>query len=324
MFPTTVSAKTPRLGAMAGAAALLVGAGLAGAGEANANILPDATPPGSDVATPQQGAEFRPLSPDAHITASRSGIAGWKPVAADRLDDMRGGFDVAGLQVSFGIERAVVINGALVASTSVTIPDVSKITAAQAGSLAAALSGTAITNATNTVNSALASNPATAGMVTGGSSSGAAGTPGTAGAAGATGAAGAAANAAGSAGTSVTSVASAAGSVATVSGAPGAAGTPVSIPITNGVQVTPATLAAAAGQVVTNGVMTAIQNGPGNAAALAGLGTTPATVIQNTMNNQSIQNLVSISASVNTLQAFRSQVAAGTLNSALLRAASMR
>ena len=51
---------------------------------------------------------------------------------------------------------------------------------------------------------------------------------------------------------------------------------------------------------------------------------TPVTVIQNTLNNQSIRSLMTIDASVNTLQAFRSQLANTALNHALLRAASMR
>ena len=63
-------------------------------------------------------------------------MAAWEPVAAERLEALRGGFDVgAGLQVSFGIDRAVLINGQLVVSTSLNIPDVSQITAAQANKL---------------------------------------------------------------------------------------------------------------------------------------------------------------------------------------------
>ncbi|MNT73509.1 hypothetical protein D3C72_2122230 [compost metagenome] len=77
------------------------------------------------------------------------------------------------------------------------------------------------------------------------------------------------------------------------------------------------------GQVVTNGLLAVIQNGAGNSAAVAN-GTSPMTVIQNTLNNQSIRSLMTIDTSVNTLQAFRSQVANATLNNALLRAASMR
>lgn len=73
-------------------------------------------------------------------------IHAWKAVSEGRLDDMRGGFDVpsaAGLRIAFGIERAVYINGDLVASMSVNIPDVAHITAAQAQQLS---------NVVNTVN----------------------------------------------------------------------------------------------------------------------------------------------------------------------------
>lgn len=54
-------------------------------------------------------------------------------VSNDDLDQMRGGFDTgSGLLVSFGIQRAVYINGNLETTTSFNIPDVSKITSAQA------------------------------------------------------------------------------------------------------------------------------------------------------------------------------------------------
>lgn len=73
-------------------------------------------------------------------------VHAWKAVSEDQLDDMRGGFDVpsaAGLRIAFGIDRAVYINGDLVASVSVNIPDVARMTAAQAQQLA---------NVVNTVN----------------------------------------------------------------------------------------------------------------------------------------------------------------------------
>jgi hypothetical protein len=66
-------------------------------------------------------------------------VHAWQAVPEDKLDDMRGGFDVpalAGLHISFGIDRAVYINGDLVASASVNIPDVARMTAAQAQQLA--------------------------------------------------------------------------------------------------------------------------------------------------------------------------------------------
>ena len=73
-------------------------------------------------------------------------VHAWKAVSEDQLDDMRGGFDVpsaAGLHIAFGIDRAVYINGDLVASASVNIPDIARMTTAQAQQLA---------NVVNTVN----------------------------------------------------------------------------------------------------------------------------------------------------------------------------
>ncbi|MGH8785135.1 MAG: flagellin, partial [Cupriavidus necator] len=103
-----------------------------------------------------------------------------------------------------------------------------------------------------------------------------------------------------------------AGAPGASAGASGAAGLPVTVVNTG------------TAQVVTNGLLNVIQNGPGNAAAVGSLAGTPTTVIQNTMNDQSIRSLMTIDASVNTLQAFRSQLANTALNNALLRAASMR
>jgi hypothetical protein len=61
------------------------------------------------------------------------------PVAFDRLQDLRGGFELpSGLQASFGFERVVYVNGELVATTRVSIPDIGAITPAQAQSLAGA------------------------------------------------------------------------------------------------------------------------------------------------------------------------------------------
>lgn len=57
--------------------------------------------------------------------------------ASDRtLDQLRGGFDLGtGLLVSFGISRAVFINGQLITSTLFQIGDLSKLTTAQAAAL---------------------------------------------------------------------------------------------------------------------------------------------------------------------------------------------
>lgn len=297
----------PRSAASA-AAAMVLGAGLAYAGTAQAGMPPQ--PGAADAATPPaQAAMAARERGDSHpVAAARGSMAGWKPVAQEKLDDMRGGFEMPGLQVSFGIERAVYINGDLVVATSINIPDVSRITADQAARLAATL-GPAIVASTNAaVANALAGNPVTADAAAAMNANGAA-------AAAAGGAqAGGAATAAANGGASASASAGAASASASASAGAGAAS--AGLPAT--------AVSTATGQVVTNGLLNVIQNGPGNAASVGALAGTPVTVIQNTLNNQSIRSLMTIDASVNTLQAFRSQLAHTALNNALLRAASMR
>lgn len=61
----------------------------------------------------------------------------WRPIDPARLAGMRGGLQMpSGTVLSFGIERVVHVNGRLVASVSVRIPDVARIDAAQAQALA--------------------------------------------------------------------------------------------------------------------------------------------------------------------------------------------
>lgn len=69
--------------------------------------------------------------------ADRALGAEWKPIDTSRLDGMRGGFVVpSGFVVSFGIERVVSVNGEVVSSTQLRIPDIARITADQAQLLA--------------------------------------------------------------------------------------------------------------------------------------------------------------------------------------------
>ena len=57
----------------------------------------------------------------------------WQPVDPARLAQMRGGFQMpSGMMLSFGIERVVFLNGELTARIAVQIPDVARITPAQA------------------------------------------------------------------------------------------------------------------------------------------------------------------------------------------------
>ncbi|WP_233842027.1 hypothetical protein [Dyella sp. 2HG41-7] len=88
------------------------------------------------------------------------------PVSSERLDDVRGGFDLGdGLDVSFGIERAVYVDGNLVTYTNLNIPDIAHITAQQALALAGALSTVDVqVGPGNTVNpSSTTQNSATSG-----------------------------------------------------------------------------------------------------------------------------------------------------------------
>ena len=64
-------------------------------------------------------------------------------VASDsRLAQLRGGFDLGGgLQVAFGIDRMVDINGQTVARQQVHIPDLSRMSLPQAQALQRALAG---------------------------------------------------------------------------------------------------------------------------------------------------------------------------------------
>jgi hypothetical protein len=60
----------------------------------------------------------------------------WMAVSNHTLDSQRGGFDLgAGLLVSFGITRAVYINGELASQTTLNFGQLDKITAAQATEL---------------------------------------------------------------------------------------------------------------------------------------------------------------------------------------------
>lgn len=62
----------------------------------------------------------------------------WVPIDTARLDEMRGGYELPSGQVlSFGIERAVYVNGELLASNTLRISDLSKVSAADVKAIAA-------------------------------------------------------------------------------------------------------------------------------------------------------------------------------------------
>jgi|SRR5690348_1235136 len=67
------------------------------------------------------------------------------PVSDSTLEGARGGFDLGNdLVASFGISRAVYVNGNLVVNTSVNIPDVAHISTDQANALASAVGTTEV------------------------------------------------------------------------------------------------------------------------------------------------------------------------------------
>ena len=69
--------------------------------------------------------------------AARAGgvdTEGWLALGEQRLDEVRGGFiDASGLQVSFGIERAIYLNGELVTTTRLNVADLAAISGGKAG-----------------------------------------------------------------------------------------------------------------------------------------------------------------------------------------------
>jgi len=91
-------------------------------------------------------------APTAALETAVAGIPtskdmpGWTPVGEDTLDQTRGGFDLGnGLVASFGIDRAVYVNGNLVSSTSFYVPDIGHMTTAQAQSMQSALNTVQVT-----------------------------------------------------------------------------------------------------------------------------------------------------------------------------------
>ena len=100
------------------------------------------TAPGDAMAASDPASTVDPagVTDGAQQKDAAAGKSGWPPaLTTAQLDTMRGGFDLpTGLKVSFGIDRVAFVNGNMVSSTSINIPDVSAMTAQQAQALAAA------------------------------------------------------------------------------------------------------------------------------------------------------------------------------------------
>ncbi|HWH84762.1 MAG TPA: hypothetical protein VNU71_21250 [Burkholderiaceae bacterium] len=113
--------------------------------EALAQIAQEVARSGVDVALPLEApvsADARPVvaeAPPASVTRPLTAAAnpqrarpfGDRQVAVSdsSLDRVRGGFTVDGLNITFGIERAVYVNGVLVTTTSLNLSDLGRLTA---------------------------------------------------------------------------------------------------------------------------------------------------------------------------------------------------
>ncbi|MEW9570742.1 hypothetical protein ABQJ54_03195 [Rhodanobacter sp. Si-c] len=236
---------------------------------------------GGAAAGPDAGAS-RPGDANAEQGAApagrRAAVADFgKPVDDAGLDQVRGGFDLGdGLVASLGIQQVAYIDGNLVASTSIDIPNVAQITPQQALNLAAALGNLDLVIQNGSGNSV---DPATTAQN-----------------------AAATALAQGSPGGGITPSSTGTGSVeaAPVQAAP-ASTVSSSATMAN---AAPATSAAASGSTAP--------------VSLLGLNAGLATVIQNSLNNQSIRTLTTLDVSVNTMQILRNMNLQSTLQSAQL------
>lgn len=107
-------------------------------------------PPAAAVVAPQvANAAAAPTAALDNVVSgipTSDAVAGWSPVGEDTLDQTRGGFDVGnGLVASFGIDRAVYVNGNLVTTTSFNVPDIAHMTTAQATAMQTALGTVLVT-----------------------------------------------------------------------------------------------------------------------------------------------------------------------------------
>ena len=78
---------------------------------------------------------------DAATPSAEADGAAWRTVSEAKLDTLRGGFDTGGLLVSFGITRAVYVNGALLTETTLNLGQLSQLSPAQATQLGSQIAG---------------------------------------------------------------------------------------------------------------------------------------------------------------------------------------
>ena len=98
------------------------------------DLMPPAANPADEQVLQADVALPAPPAPPLEDAGGRSAMgADMIALSADKLDQVRGGFVTdGGLKISFGIERAVYLNGNLVTTTSLNISDLSRISGGQA------------------------------------------------------------------------------------------------------------------------------------------------------------------------------------------------
>ncbi|HMH68999.1 MAG TPA: hypothetical protein VK519_13890 [Pinirhizobacter sp.] len=212
------------------------------------------------------------------------GIDRWTPVSDARLAQARGGFDIGnGLMASFGFDRTVTINGVTTTIANVQIPDIAKMTKDQAKALEAATRAQFVQNGPgNSVSAPIVASPSSSTTTT------------TQGQTPSTTAAGSTAN---------TSPTSGEASESTLSSATAPA---------NGTGQVPAKA------TTPDSVATAAIVAPAVAAATQAIGNS-ATVIQNSLDNQTIQGSTTLTTTVNSLSTFHSINFQAGLQDALIR-----
>jgi hypothetical protein len=106
------------------------------------------------IAAAAMGASMGALGDDRALTDTA-------PVTEAELDQVRGGFDIPGqLHASLQLERVVAANGEVIAHLAADIPDIAKMTASQAESLALAAGTLVIQGGPNNAFSLMELGPA--------------------------------------------------------------------------------------------------------------------------------------------------------------------
>lgn len=203
--------------------------------------------------------------PDPRLVRPGSVFLVWEPLGADALDRLRGGFvDLSGIKISFGLERMVWVNGELMQSLTLTVPD---LTSLRKGSIGAVSVQGPVVSPVSVDPAPVRAEPVASPVVSAAESVQVA-----------------AAKQPGAVSQSQTVPAQA-------SPTPISNNAPVSTVVTSG-GATPTTIASV------------VQNGPGNVVmpeVLRNLGPGVFSVVQNSLNGQTIQGLTTINAQVSGL-----------------------